>query len=52
MQTISQQYMNMPLSFVEFYKGMERLNLKGVTQNDVTLLINEVDNNADGEIGE
>ena len=37
---------------IEFYKGMERLNLKGVTQHDVTLLINEVDNNADGEIGE
>ncbi len=38
------------LSHKEFYKGFKRLDLKGVTHDEVTMLINEVDNNGDGEI--
>lgn len=39
------------LSREEFYNGMEKLNLEGVTHEEVTLLIDEVDSNGDGEIG-
>eukprot|EP00804_Cyclotella_cryptica_P010642 CCRYP_005465-RA/>CCRYP_005465-RA protein AED:0.33 eAED:-0.26 QI:227/0.33/0.28/0.57/1/1/7/0/2002 len=41
---------NGTVSHEEFFKGMQRLDLKGVTHDEVTLLINEVDTNCDGEI--
>jgi len=40
---------NGTLSHDEFYSGMERLDIN-VSHDEVTLLINEVDNNGDGEI--
>jgi hypothetical protein len=38
------------LDRAEFYNGIKRLSLE-VTHDEVTLLIDEVDNNGDGEIG-
>ena len=38
---------NGTLSREEFYNGMEGLQLKGVTREEVTLLIDEVDNNGE-----
>ena len=37
------------LSHDEFYKGMERLDIN-LSHSEVTTLIDEVDNNGDGEI--
>ena len=40
---------NGTLSHAEFYAGMEKLDI-GASHDEVTMLINEVDENSDGEI--
>ena len=42
---------NGAISHEEFFMGMRKLGLMGVTHDEVALLINEVDTNGDGEIG-